>query len=161
MLWDQHRELSKAVLKTSVKLPEEFTMCLSYKTFEMNGTMFLIIYDDTEKDVWLAFSNWVIGDEIQLWLRKGKSWRILETMLVNEIMFWIHLCFGYNIKTRILRVSLNGRPPVRTNLRYFDLVKYNSFQWGNIMKRDLMAPKTLQNKLVLGISENFDNTSRK
>ena len=123
--------------KTMSPLPEIFTLCSSFKETSIDGSSFFTIYGEDGKH-WLSLSNWVTQKKITIWVKVStvfKKIKLLKTFMMN---FWINVCIFVDVNSGDLSISLNGEHPI-------------SFKFPELR---MQRPKTLENKIFLGLSKN-------
>ena len=128
--------ISYAAIKYPTHLPPVFTLCSSFKETYINGNSFFTIYGEDGKS-WLTLSNWATNKKITIWLRVISTWKKVSAMETYWMNFWIHVCIYVDSKSGILSISMNGEQTI--------LFKTPELQD--------QAPNSLQNKLIIGVSD--------
>ena len=121
-------------------LPEIFTLCSSIKETSVDGSSFFTIYGEDGKH-WLSLSIWVTQKKITMWVKVStvfKKIKLIQTFMMN---FWIHVCIFVDVNSGDLSISLNGEQPI-------------SFKFPELK---MQRPKTLENKIFLGLSKNQES----
>ena len=90
-----------------------FGFCGSFKESSVNGESFFTIYGEDEKP-FLGFSVWPggQGDKLVTWLRIRQVWRRVGDADLSWLNFWTHVCLIVNVRSKEIKVSVNGQEPV-------------------------------------------------
>ena len=128
------------VPQTSTPLPPIFTFCASFKEPTIGESSFFTMFGESD-DPWLTVVNWVVEDQIQMWMRISKmDWIKVWDLPPYWLNFWIYICIKVDSLADTLFVSLNGESPV-------------SFVMNGINEN---RPTNLKGKMYIGLSKIYE-----
>ena len=126
---DENDETSISTVSIDVPLQnaDNFTICLSYKRYQLNirtRTLFTFFEDKDQTTPWFSVSFWFNNakTEEMLWGElKMLEWFIMGSIPVNSSGSWINFCTNIDFIKKKIVSSINGLEEVEYNVTNNDL----------------------------------------
>ena len=93
---------------SDLNLPHNFTLCSSIKQALFDGVGFYTVFgEDSSEWLTVKFHN-PGGERIQMSLRWGGKWHLLERLWNPRLDYWYHVCVGVDLPKTEIEVAVDG-----------------------------------------------------